>query len=212
MGWRIRVVHSTGYRYDAPVHQSYNEVRLTPRTDSRQNVIVSRVETTPATRHYRYNDYWGTAVTAFDLHAPHKELAVVATSVVETGDPQPPADGAGWADLDGDAVRDRHTEMLEFTGYVGRERELAKVARVLHREPTPVEAVHAACRWVHEHLTYQRAPPVCTPRRWRPGRPGAGCARTSCTSRCSCCARRACRPATSRATCYPMRRRGSARP
>jgi transglutaminase-like putative cysteine protease len=97
VGWRIRVVHATGYRYDAPVHQSYDEVRLTSRTDSRQNVIVSRVETTPATRLYRYTDYWGTAVAAFDLHAPHKELGVVATSVVEAGDPQAPATGDGWA-------------------------------------------------------------------------------------------------------------------
>ena len=85
-GW----VHATGYRYAAPVHQSYNEVRLTPRTDNRQNVIVSRVETDPATRLYRYSDYWGTTVTAFDLHAPHKELAVIATSVVETATAQPP--------------------------------------------------------------------------------------------------------------------------
>ena len=138
------------------MHQSYNEVRLTPRTDSRQNVIVSRVETTPADTALPLQRLLGTSVTAFDLHAPHKELAVVATSVVETGDPQPPADGAGWADLDSDAVRDRHTEMLEFTGYVGRDRTLAKVAGGLRREPTPVDAVHAACRWVHEHLTYQR--------------------------------------------------------
>jgi transglutaminase-like putative cysteine protease len=156
VGWRIRVVHATGYRYEAPVHQSYNEVRLTPRTDPRQNVIVSRVETTPPTRLYRYTDYWGTTVTAFDLHAPHKELAVVATSVVETADPQPPVDGLGWADLGTDEIRDRHTEMLECTPYVGRNRELAKVARVLRREPRPVVAVHATSRWGNEHLTYQR--------------------------------------------------------
>jgi transglutaminase-like putative cysteine protease len=156
MGWRIRVVHTTGYSYEKPVRESYNEARLTPRSDTRQNVIVSRVETTPATRLFRYSDYWGTAVTAFDLHAPHKELAVVATSVVETGDAAPPVDEATWADLGADEVRDRYTEMLEFTGYVGRDKELGKVARVLRREPTPVHAVHAACRWVHEHLTYQR--------------------------------------------------------
>ena len=155
MGWRIRVVHSTGYRYDAPVHQSYNEVRLTPRTDSRQNVIVSRVEATPPTRIYRYTDYWGTAVTAFDLHAPHRELAVVATSVVETADAQTPVKTASWEDLATDEVRDRQTEMLEFTAYVGRDKELAKVARVLRKEKTPVAAVHAASEWVHEHLTYQ---------------------------------------------------------
>ncbi len=34
--------------------------------------------------------------------------------------------------------------MLEFTAYVGRDKELAKVARVLRKERTPVSAVHAA--------------------------------------------------------------------
>jgi transglutaminase-like putative cysteine protease len=155
VGWRIRVVHSTGYRYSTPVHESYNEVRLTPRSDARQNVIVSRVETTPATRPYRYEDYWGTAVTAFDLHAPHKELAIVATTVVETADALAPARSATWDELHGDAIRDRYTETLEFTGYVGRDRELAKVAKALRRGVEPADAVLAACRWVNEHLTYQ---------------------------------------------------------
>jgi transglutaminase-like putative cysteine protease len=154
MGWRMRIVHSTGYRYDAPVRESYNELRLTPRSDTRQNVIVSRVETMPSSRLYRYSDYWGTSVTAFDLHAPHRELAVVATSVVETGDAAPPVLTATWAELDGGPVRDRHTEMLEFTDYVGREPALAKVARGLRRRD-PADAVLGACRWVHEHLTYR---------------------------------------------------------
>src|SRR5690242_1530872 len=82
-GWCTRPATATTRRCTSPTTRW-------PRTDSRQNVTVSRVETTPATRLYRYTDYWGTAVTAFDLHAPHKELAVVATSVVETADPQQP--------------------------------------------------------------------------------------------------------------------------
>ena len=76
MSWRLRVVHSTGFAYKSPVTSSYNEARLTPRSDHRQNVIVNRVETVPASRAYRYTDYWGSAVTAFDLHAPHNELEV----------------------------------------------------------------------------------------------------------------------------------------
>ena len=82
--WRMRVVHSTGYAYKSPVTASFNEARLTPRSDSRQNVILNRVETVPATRSYRYVDYWGTAVTSFDLYAPHTELEVTSSSVVET--------------------------------------------------------------------------------------------------------------------------------
>jgi transglutaminase-like putative cysteine protease len=101
--WRMRVVHATGYAYNTTVTASYNEARLTPRSDSRQNVIINRVETTPATRSYRYVDYWGTAVTAFDLHAPHTELEVTSSSVVETDRPEPAAaisDAPGALDVD----------------------------------------------------------------------------------------------------------------
>ncbi|HEX4249682.1 MAG TPA: transglutaminase family protein [Pseudonocardia sp.] len=155
MGWRIRVVHSTGYRYSGPVTQSYNEVRLTPRGDNRQNVIVTRVETVPATRAYRFTDYWGTVVTAFDLHAPHTELEVVSTSVVETGDTAPMNRDAGWDDVLSDKIADRHTEMLEFSNYVPANRGLAKVAATMRRNLKPADAALAACRWVHENLRYQ---------------------------------------------------------
>jgi transglutaminase-like putative cysteine protease len=155
VGWRIRVVHSTGYRYSGTVTQSYNEVRLTPRGDNRQNVIVTRVETVPATRAYRFTDYWGTVVTAFDLHAPHTELEVVATSVVETGDTAPVNREASWEDVTHDKVADRHTEMLEFSNYVSSDRGLAKVAATLRRNLKPADAAMAACRWVHENLRYQ---------------------------------------------------------
>ena len=47
MNWRVRVVHTTGYRYESPVTQSYNEARLTPRSDRRQNLVVSRVDSIP---------------------------------------------------------------------------------------------------------------------------------------------------------------------
>ncbi|GHH60114.1 transglutaminase family protein [Lentzea cavernae] len=155
MSWRVRVVHTTGYRYEAPVVQSYNEARLTPRGDRRQNVIVSRVETTPATRAFRYTDYWGTEVTSFDLHAPHKELEVVASSVVETSAEIEPVTTGTWADLKADNILDRYTEFLEPTRYTPRNRELLTKARELKKGHTPSEAVLAASRWVWEQLMYQ---------------------------------------------------------
>ena len=60
-------------------------------------MILSRVETTPSTRSYRYTDYWGTVVTAFDLHAPHTGLEVVGSSVVETDTTTMPEPEADWA-------------------------------------------------------------------------------------------------------------------
>src|SRR6476619_7494051 len=113
--WRMRVVHATGYAYKSPVTASFNEARLTPRSDSRQNVILNRVETVPATRSYRYVDYWGTAVTAFDLHAPHAELEVTSSSVVETDTAELPGEKVTWDDLASDAVIDRFDEVLTAT-------------------------------------------------------------------------------------------------
>ena len=114
--WRMRVVHTTGYAYQSPVTASYNEARLTPRSNTRQNVILNRVETIPATRSYRYIDYWGTAVTAFDLHAPHTELTVSSSSVVETERPEPAVDARStWTDLQSEAVIDRFDEVLRPT-------------------------------------------------------------------------------------------------
>lgn len=153
--WRMRVIHSTGYAYKGPVTASYNEARLTPRSDSRQNVIVNRVETAPATRSYRYVDYWGTAVTAFDLHAPHAELEVTSSSVVETDKPESRISTANWADLNSYAVLDRYHEVLmPTTQYTPAGKRTDRVAKQIAKGHDPHHAVLATVEWVRNELQY----------------------------------------------------------
>ena len=152
--WRLRVVHTTGYAYQSAVTASYNEARLTPRSNIRQNVILNRVETIPATRSYRYIDYWGTAVTAFDLHAPHTDLTVTSSSVVETERPEPPVTDVGWGDLQSEAVIDRFDELLRPTGHTPASKKVASVAKKIAKSHQPAEAVAAAAHWVRGELDY----------------------------------------------------------
>ena len=152
--WRMRVIHATGYAYKSPVTASFNEARLTPRSDSRQNVILNRVETVPATRSYRYVDYWGTAVTAFDLHAPHTELEVTSSSVVETDKGELPKDKVGWDDLRSEAVIDRFDEVLSPTHYTPESKRIHRVGERIAKYHDPQEAVIAAAHWVHGELDY----------------------------------------------------------
>ncbi len=152
--WRLRVVHSTGYAYQSPVTASYNEARLTPRSNTRQNVVLNRVETIPATRSYRYIDYWGTAVTAFDLHAPHTDLTVTSSSVVETERPEPAVTDAGWDDLGSEAVIDRFDELLRPTEHTPANKQVAAVGKRIARTHRPAEAVVAAADWVRGELDY----------------------------------------------------------
>ena len=153
--WRMRVVHSTGYAYKSPVTASFNEARLTPRSDSRQNVILNRVETVPATRSYRYVDYWGTAVTSFDLHAPHTELEVTSSSVVETdhrgnaggeGQLGRPELGGGDRPVRRSAQRRRTTRRPASAS--------VRVGQKIAKDHDPQEAVTAAANWVHSELEY----------------------------------------------------------
>ncbi|OBG98003.1 hypothetical protein A5697_17500 [Mycobacterium sp. E3251] len=152
--WRLRVVHTTGYAYQSAVTASYNEARLTPRSNTRQNVILNRVETIPATRSYRYIDYWGTAVTAFDLHAPHTDLTVTSSSVVETEQPEPPVTDVGWGELKSEAVIDRFDELLRPTGHTPASKKVASVAKKIAKSHQPAEAVPAASEWVRGELDY----------------------------------------------------------
>lgn len=152
--WRMRVVHATGYAYRSPVTASFNEARLTPRSDTRQNVILNRVETAPATRQYRYVDYWGTAVTAFDLHAPHTELEVTSSSVVETDVGDRPTETVTWDDLRSEAVIDRFDEVLTASHYTPDSRRIARVGQRIAKYHDPYEAVIAAANWVHTELDY----------------------------------------------------------
>ncbi|MCH9669606.1 MAG: transglutaminase family protein [Actinomycetia bacterium] len=152
--WRMRVIHDTGYAYKSPVTASFNEARLTPRSDLRQNVILNRVETVPATRSYRYVDYWGTAVTSFDLHAPHTELQVTSSSVVETDCPEPPTIQVSWDDLAAEAVVDKYDEMLSPTRYVPASKRIQRVGRRIAKYNDPAQAVIEAARWVQGELEY----------------------------------------------------------
>jgi transglutaminase-like putative cysteine protease len=155
MSWRLQVNHTTRYRYDSPVMQSYNEARLEPRSDRHQTVLSSRVEVEPATRVVRHVDYWGTVVHHFDVQVPHDELTVVGRTTVETATAPPEPADATWDDLDSAEVTDRFAELLTPTPMVSWDDRITDVAGELRAaHPTPIEAAEAAVGWVNRHIEY----------------------------------------------------------
>ena len=156
MSWRIAVRHRTGYHYKTPARASYNEVRMTPATAGGQHTLQSKVDTSPAAGTFRYVDYWGTIVHAFDVHQPHTELVVTATSVVETAGARAGPPPFGWTDLDDGGQRDRYAELLAPSRYVLAEPELDAVGAELAAQYAPTEAGRRAAAWVNEQLSYVR--------------------------------------------------------
>ena len=74
----------------------------------------------PAAWSFTYTDYWGTAVTTFEVHEPHKRLTVHAQAVVETRgdelawdtDRRVRANDLGWPALQDRGVTDSMSEFL----------------------------------------------------------------------------------------------------
>jgi transglutaminase-like putative cysteine protease len=159
MTWRLRVHHMTRYQYSGMVTASYNEARMTPLSVPGQTTIDARLEIRPAVRAYRYWDYWGTMVHAFDVHQPHDELTVTATAVVETSPWQPISDVTTWAALASDETLDLYCELLTPSHYVPATEALAQEAASLRASAAassdPMAAAIAANTFVHDHMTYR---------------------------------------------------------
>jgi transglutaminase-like putative cysteine protease len=152
--WRLQVVHRTAFHYSGPVRSSYNEARLTPESSNRQTTLRSRVEIEPAATAYAYRDYWGSTVTAFDLHSPHSELVVTGTSIVEAGPDLAGHDRVGWSALRTRGVREQFGELLTPTPLTAMDDEVVAAAGEAVGDAHPHEAAPLVCRFVREHMEY----------------------------------------------------------
>ena len=107
--------HLTRYRYNRPVWQSMMEVRMHPRSETKQRCFTFRLSVNPRARIFSFQDHLGNQVHHFDLPQHHRELSIVADSLVNL-DPIPELPeslpGDSWAELDQLINQGDHWEML----------------------------------------------------------------------------------------------------
>jgi transglutaminase-like putative cysteine protease len=86
-----RVTHQTIYRYSEPASLSQNELLLQPRQTDTQQVLQSQLTIVPEPQYLQQRtDYFGNTTHVFMVQHSHNELAMTATSVVETSPPLTP--------------------------------------------------------------------------------------------------------------------------
>ncbi len=152
---RYRIHHSSVYSYDQAVTSSFNEVRLTPALTRWQTPLESVLRVDQASWQYRYVDYWGTQVSVFEAHNPHRTLSVEVTSSVEVdATRRPEAEDLSWATLRGRDVTDGFGEFLSTSRRTVPPPDLAELASSLAAVHAPRESVGAIAAKVHETMTY----------------------------------------------------------
>jgi len=86
---KLEIVHSTRYRYSAPIAETVMEVRLRPMDGNGQRCVDFRLELSHGVKPHTYVDGYGNHVHYFNLVRPHSGLSVISRSTVETGlDPE----------------------------------------------------------------------------------------------------------------------------
>jgi transglutaminase-like putative cysteine protease len=151
-GWRLRVAHETRFDYDAPARASYNELRLSPRTERHQTALETRIVTVPPAPQYTYIDYWGTQVVAFNIDRGHEALSITGSALVDTQRATDPED-ATWGD-----VADASLTMADHLShklYTEPGPELTALAARLRRS-RPLDTARQILDHTHHALRYVR--------------------------------------------------------
>jgi len=88
----------TEYRYDAPVTDNLNALRVRPATTSTQRCDEFHTRIEPEARVSRHLDYFGTEVLEFGIPTSHEHLTIdVRARVVTSAAPDPPE--GSWEEL-----------------------------------------------------------------------------------------------------------------
>ena len=156
---RYHLLHATEFRYDGPVSESYNEVRLRPIHDETQSCLSFRLITDPVSRGTSYRDAFGNWVHQFNILPKHTHLKIEAESVVLAHDaPAPPFNGMKLSDLDGlrEELEEQFLDFVAPTAYVPLLPELDELIEAASRagDGTISGFVHAASLLIHEKFSY----------------------------------------------------------
>ena len=157
---RYSLVHVTQFDYDAPVTDSYNEVRLRPLQDDTQSCLSFRLTTTPAVVTSTHLDYYGNTVHHFNVLREHRRLRIEASSVVLVQAPEPlPQQSVALGVVPG--MRDQLDEYYDYlhpTDYVPHDEGVRELGAKAEQECDGTSAgfVVTAMRLVHETFRYEK--------------------------------------------------------
>jgi len=150
--------HITSFVYEPAVGESVMEVRLQPRSDTRQRCLTSSIYVTPRANVMMYRDFYGNAVHHFDVPGKHNSIEVVSEATVEMlprldveAMPQ-----SSWDELDELVAQGDYLEML-MPSQFARPSELLQRLRHelgLERRGEPLAVLKGLNAAIYESFDY----------------------------------------------------------
>jgi transglutaminase-like putative cysteine protease len=143
----------TEYRYDAPVTDNLNALRVKPATTATQRVDDFGVRIDPETRLHQHLDYFGTTVIEFGISRPHEQLSIDVRARVKTAPPDEPPE-APWGELDSAAYGAEAGEFVLPDGSEPDDLALDELVG-LSRAETPLATVRRMVAVIPDRFEYR---------------------------------------------------------
>ncbi|MEW4461835.1 transglutaminase N-terminal domain-containing protein, partial [Roseibium algicola] len=83
---RLTVRHTTRYRYETPLANAMQQLRLTPEDGPSQRVVEWSIEAPGIERATTYKDAFGNQVHMVSRSEPIEDVEITASGIVETTD------------------------------------------------------------------------------------------------------------------------------
>jgi transglutaminase-like putative cysteine protease len=143
----------TEYRYDTPVTDNLNALRVRPATTSTQRCDEFHTRIEPEARVSRHLDYFGTEVLEFGIPTSHEQLTIDVRARVVTSPPADPPEGS-WESLLSPAYVDAAGEFA----LPWQDQPLLTGLQDLHEAleaDSPLETLELLCELVPDRFEYR---------------------------------------------------------
>jgi transglutaminase-like putative cysteine protease len=153
------IQHLTRFDYVHPVCESAMEIRMQPRGDGNQRCLTFSLSVSPRCRVFSYRDHLGNQVHHFDIPGDHRQLVIVAHSLVEQqqlGQVPNRLFPVAWQELDVLLAQGDFWEMLlpsTFAEPTEALRALAAEWKIVRRDD-PLSMLHEISRNVFNNFEY----------------------------------------------------------
>jgi transglutaminase-like putative cysteine protease len=149
---RFSLRYHAEYRYDGPVFDQHNVLRVRPAATPLQRVRGFRLSVDPTARTRTYSDYFGTEAIEFNVPGEHERLAITAEAEVTTEAPPEPAAGS-WEATRGTDYTDAGGEFLLHTDDEPSNGALAELHAAV-RADAPRDALLRVCEAIPDRFEY----------------------------------------------------------
>jgi transglutaminase-like putative cysteine protease len=163
----VRISHRTQFVYDQPARDSHNELRLQPLEGAGQRCLSFELIIDQPAAVLSYRDFFGNHAHSVSVSAPHRELTIVAQSLVERPEtmleasadkPHPEVMFRNFLAEDEAHIKD-YCEFLNPSRYVPFSKRLQNLFWMARPGDTEDVAIYVAriVAWVRDQFDYQKA-------------------------------------------------------